>query len=89
MSTIFVEWRHLDAFVNPFTGRRVEQTRCGVCGAALPLPGDYPMIVDRREPEEKLYDCTGDPGSTDKHGKPNIVQTGITVLKPVCLSHLQ
>ena len=71
-----VEIRHLDAFRCPFTGKRVDKTRCGLCGAALPLPGDYPMMVDREETDAKVYDCTGDPGSTDEHGKPELLTIG-------------
>jgi hypothetical protein len=84
-----VEIRHLDAFVNPFTGKLVDRTCCGVCGAALPLPGDYALMVDRQEPDAKLYDCTGDPDSADADGKPKLIQTGMKILKPVCPSHLQ
>ena len=83
-----VEIRHLDSFTHPFSGKRVDRTRCGMCGAALPLPGDYAMMVERREPDAKLYDCTGDPGSADLQGKPEVIQTGIRILKPVCWAHV-
>ena len=82
------EIAHLDAFVNPFTGTLVERTRCGICDTRLPLPGDYPMMLDRHEPGAKLYDCTNEPGSTDPKGRPKILQTGIRVLKPVCWAHV-
>lgn len=79
---------HLDAFVHPFTGKSVEKTRCGICGTTLLLPGDYPMMLDRHEPDAKLYDCTGDPGSADPQGNPKVVQSGIRILKPVCWAHV-
>jgi hypothetical protein len=84
-----LEIAHLDAFVHPFSGKPVDRTRCGLCGAALPLPGDYPMMVDSVDPEAKLWDCTGKPGSTDGEGKPKLVQNGLTILKPLCWAHIQ
>jgi hypothetical protein len=78
---------HLDAFTNPFTGKPTTQTRCGICDAALPLPGEYPMMIVRHEPNAKLYDHTGDPGTTEPDGKPRIIQTGITIERPICWHH--
>lgn len=87
--TSAVEVAHLAAFDSPFTGRRIDKTRCGMCGAVLPLPGEYPMMVESEDPHAKLYDCTGDPGSTDMEGKPKLLQTGLRILKPVCWAHVQ
>lgn len=75
----------LEPYVHPFTGRRVTRTRCGICGAWLPLPGEYRMMRVRHEPEAELYDLTRDP---EPGKKPPMIQKGITVWRPVCRSHI-
>lgn len=82
------ELRHFDPYVHPFTGRWVDKTRCGMCKAVLTLPGNYP-VMERTERDAKLYDCTGEPGSTEEQGNPKVLQTGIKILNPVCPHHLQ
>jgi hypothetical protein len=78
---------HLDAHTNPFTRQPVTRTRCAICNAQLPLPGDYPMVVIKRLPHPKLYDMTGQSGSTDENGQPRVLQTGIAIERPVCWTH--
>jgi hypothetical protein len=47
------------------------------------------MMVVEKHPDAKLHDCTGDAGSIRADGTPKVLQTGITVLKPVCWHHVQ
>lgn len=78
---------YVDTHINPFSGVLIDKDCCALCNAILPLPGEYPLLVVREEPDAPLYDATGGPGSTDEHGKPHIIQTGIRVLRPVCWHH--
>lgn len=83
------EYAYLEPLINPFSGETIDKDCCALCGATLPLPGEYPMLVIREEPDARFFDCTGDPDSTDEHGHPRVLQTGLKVLRPICLQHVQ
>ncbi len=72
---------------HPLTGKWIDKDSCGICSAKLRLPGEYPLMVVEHHPEAKLYDLSGEPGSTNYHGKPRVIQHGLTILKPVCWHH--
>lgn len=86
-STPQFNFAYLEPFHNPFSGKLIEQDCCALCNAVLPLPGEYPMLVVRDEPDAKLYDCTGDTENTDENGQPTVIQTGIRIERPVCPHH--
>ncbi len=68
---------HFEPFTNPFTGQLLTHIRCGMCRALLPLPGDYPLQVEREDPNAIIIDLTG----------PNVAQHDVRIVKPICWHH--